>query len=444
MFLIDRDSPLNTIILGKILNKFQTLELPKFQRLFDYYRGKQDILLKVATDVGKPCNKVVCNYCQPIVNNYLGYITGKPILYTSDEDLEKVYEVLNYNDVHCEDSELLKSALIYGRAFEICYIDEEKKQRFKTLDTRECIPIYDNTLNNDLLYVVRFYVEDLLEDITNQKYIVEVYGPNTIKKYKSSIGFASFEFISEEPHYYGQCPITVFKLNSEEQSIFEQVMSLQDSYNNILSDEIDDFDAFCDAYLVLKGCIAEEEDLTKMKQNRVLLLDSDADASYLTKSVADTQVQNLLDKVNDHIHSIANSPDFTDEKFSASTGIALRLKLIGLENTAANIEQNMRKALQRRIELICAILNLVDDEMIWRDINIVFTRNLPVETENIASMVNMLRGLVSTETLLGQLPFIADPIEESKRVEEEKQRNMDLYSFGAEEETTFEDFGTNT
>ena len=444
MYLIEKGAELTTVMLGKILNRFQTMDLPRLQRLYDYYKGKQQILLKQATDVGKPCNKVVVNYCKPIVTNYTGYIAGKPILYTSDEDIEPIMDVLNYNDVHAEDSDLLKNALIYGKAFEINYLDEEGKQRFRTLDVRECVPVYDNTLTNELAYVVRFYIEDLLEEnYDNIKYIVEVYGNSTVKRYRSGIGFTSFEFLDERPHHFNQCPITVFKLNAEEESIFEQILSLQDCYNNTLSDEIDDFDAFCDAYLVLKGCTADEDDLTQMKKNRVLILDTDANAEYLTKSITDTQVQSILDKVNDHIHSIANSPDFTDENFAASTGIALRLKLIGLENAASAIEQQMRKALQKRIELICSIISLTDSEVVWRDINIVFTRNLPVETENIASMVNTLRGLVSTETLLGQLPFINDPVDEAKRVQEEKSRNIDLYSFSTDEEDNLEDFRVN-
>lgn len=44
------------------------------------------------------------------------------------------------------------------------YIDEEARQRFKVLDSRECIPIYSNDLNNDLLYVIRYYVADTVNN----------------------------------------------------------------------------------------------------------------------------------------------------------------------------------------------------------------------------------------------------------------------------------------
>nr|DAH16083.1 MAG TPA: portal protein [Caudoviricetes sp.] len=72
----------------------------------------------------------------------------------------------------------------------------------------------------------------------------------------------------------------------------------------------------------------------------------------------------------------------------------------------------------------------------WRDIKITFTRNLPENTLETAQMVNQLRGLVSDETLLSQIPFITNPAEEVERVKEQKQLNVDLYSFptGNEEE----------
>lgn len=81
-------------------------------------------------------------------------------------------------------------------------------------------------------------------------------------------------------------------------------------------------------------------------------------AEYLTKSVSDTQIQNMLQNINDTIHKIANSPDFSQESFGVSSGIALRYRLLGFENAAAAIESNMVKALQKRIELICDILHL--------------------------------------------------------------------------------------
>ena len=403
-----------------------TNDILVLQNYWNYYIGNQKIMRKQASDIGKPCNRVMTNYCYNIVQNYKGYLTGIDIAYTSDQELDMVFDVLNYNDCHAVDSQLLQDALIYGVAYEISYIDEEGKQRFKTLNPMTCFPIYDNTLNQDLKYAVRLYMDDLIE---KDSYIVEVYSDKWVRTYKSTMGFKSFNLIKEEPHYFGMVPITVFQLNENRKSIFDQIITLQDAYNELLSAEVDDFQSFADAYLVLKGMMGTDpEDLADMKRNRALLLDSDADASYLTKNISDTQIENMLNNINDAIHKIANSPDFNDEKLLAQSGIAMRYKLVGFENASSAIEAEMRKALQRRIELICAIANLKGSESVWRDIKITFTRNLPTNLTETAQVVNSLRGLVSDQTLLSLLPFITDTQAEMDRLAEEKQANYSLYS----------------
>ena len=241
--------------------------------------------------------------------------------------------------------------------------------------------------------------------------------------------------MEEIPHHYGMCPITVFSLNEDEVSIFDKIMTLQDGYNQLISDEVDDFDAFADAYLVLKGVTADDDDLDSMKTNRVLIMDPDASAEYLTKSISDTQITNMLQNFNDQIHKISNSPDFNDEKFLAQSGIAMKYKLVGFENQASNIQSNMTKALQRRLELICNILSLTDVEAVWRDVDIIFTRNLPLTlVPSTPQELMQYKGLVSDETLLSLLPFINDVTEELLKMKAQTEANMSLYNFNTNED----------
>lgn len=425
MFYVDKDKELNEADLGKIIRTFTTRDLPRLNKSYNYYAGKQAIMAKQPRDIGKPCNRVMTNYCHSIVQTYNGYLTGIDIAYSADNEIDAIQEVLNYNDVHSVDSELLRHALIAGLAYEIAYIDENGKNRFKVLDSRNVIPVYDNTLNSELKYAIRFYKDELIE---GDVYTVEVYDYRTVKKYRSSMGFSSFSLLEITPHFFNQVPIIVFNLNDDNESIFEQIITLQDAYNELQSGEVDSWDAFADAYLILKGIIATEDSLASMKENRVLMIDNDASAEYLTKNINDTQIQNMLIDINNNIHKIANCPDFSQESFGTSSGIALRYRLLGFENVAGNIEANMRKALQKRIELIAQILSIKGED-VWRDIKIQFTRNLPTNIEETASIVNSLRGLVSDETLLSLLPFITDPQAELEKLEKQNENKISLFSF---------------
>lgn len=438
-FTINGQAELTPELLQKMIEKFQSSVQPVLTKYKNYYDGVQAILLKQYSDPSKPCNKTVINYCKNIVDGYNGYLASPNFIsYTSDNDIEAIMDVLRYNDFQAEDSDFLESALIYGVGTELMFSDQEGKTRFKLIDPRTCFGVYDDSLTGDLLYFVRMYKEDEWDE-DNDTQLIDVYSDYNIKHYKMSYG-GTATFINEEPHYFGQCPANIFYL-PDEKSIFDCIMSLQDSVNELLSDEIDDYSAFCDAYLALVGVDCDNEDIALMKQNRVLVLPEGAVAQWLTKNANDAQVENILKRLHDDIYRIAQMPDFCSETFvgGVSSGIALRFRLTGMENRAGRIEALMKQALQRRIELICGIASLKLGEEVFRDIQITFKRNIPNDETQVYQMVNMLKGTVSDETLLGQLPFISDVNAELERVKEQKANNIELYSFGIDKEEDNED-----
>lgn len=438
-FTINKQAELTPELLQKMIEKFQSSVQPVLTKYKNYYDGVQAILLKQYSDPSKPCNKTVINYCKNIVDGYNGYLASPNFIsYTSDNDIEAIMDVLRYNDFQAEDSDFLESALIYGVGTELMFSDQEGKTRFKLIDPRTCFGVYDDSLTGDLLYFVRIYKEDEWDE-DNDTQLIDVYSDYNIKHYKMSNG-GTATFINEEPHYFGQCPANIFYL-PDEKSIFDCIMSLQDSVNELLSDEIDDYSAFCDAYLALVGVDCDNEDIALMKQNRVLVLPEGAVAQWLTKNANDAQVENILKRLHDDIYRIAQMPDFCSETFvgGVSSGIALRFRLTGMENRAGRIEALMKQALQRRIELICGIASLKLGEEVFRDIQITFKRNIPNDETQVYQMVNMLKGTVSDETLLGQLPFISDVNAELERVKEQKANNIELYSFGIDKEDDEDD-----
>ena len=430
MYNINRNEELTTDKISRIVQSFEMTEKVKLQKYYDYFCGKQKILSKSYADSSKPCNHIVKNYCFSIVNNYQGYIAGIPVTYNSNDDITNLMDVFNYNDIKNADSALLRNALIYGVAFEICYIDEDTKQRFKAIDSRECIPVYDDTLNEELLYMIRYYQKPTWKSDAENKYIIEVYTSDAIRRYESNFNFSSLVWLEDIPHYFNQVPFVEFRLNEEKESIFDKIISLQDAYNELLSSEVDDFQAFTDAYLVLKGTGIDEEDAAQMRENRILMLDADDSAEYLTKSISDTQIENMLANINESIHVIANSPDFNDEKFMATSGIAMRYKLVGFENTSSSIVANMTKAIQKRIELLYSIMGLIAGDS-FKDVQIKFTRNLPIDNTEILNTVNSLRGVLSDRTLIGLLPFVSDVEAELEAIQTQKAANMEMYAFGS-------------
>lgn len=412
-----------------MINKFNMEVLPRLKHSKDYYDGHQAILQKQYADASKPCSRTVMNYCKNIVDSYAGYMaTPGYISYKSENDIEDIMNILRYNDYQSEDSDLLLDALIYGVAAELMFFDTTGQVRFRLINPKTCFGIYDDSLTGDLLYFVRFYKESDWDYSDN--YLVDVYSDSTIKHYRMSGPQGGLEFLNEEPHYFGQCPANIFFM-PDEASIFDCILTLQDSANELVSDEIDDYSAFCDAYLALTGVDAEVDDIDSMKENRVLILPEGASAAWLTKSANDAQVENILKRIHESIYRIAQCPDFSSESFvgGVSSGIAIKYRLTGMETKCGIIEGRMKKALQRRIEIICGIASLKLGEEVFRDIAIQFTRNVPEDLTATVNMINSLQGIVSNSTLLGQLPFVADVNAEIEAVQAQKQENMALYNF---------------
>ena len=402
---------------------------PKLNRYKNYYDGIQSILNKKYSDETKPCSKTVINYVKNIVDSYCGYLaTPAHISYHSSDDIEEIMEVLKYNDYQTEDSDFLLDALIYGVAAELMYIDGSSHTRFRLINPTQCFGVYDNTLTGDLLYFVRWYKASDWDN--TDTYWLDVYSDVSIKHYKMIGKNGNLHLIAEEAHYFSQCPANIFML-PDEKSIFDCVMSLQDAANELLSSEIDDYSAFCDAYLTLIGVDAEEEDIKQMKKNRVMVLPEGAQANWLTKNANDAQVENILKRIHEAIYRVAQCPDFSAESFvgGVSSGIAIQYRLTGMETRAGKIEALMKKALQRRIEIISGIASLKLGEEVFRDIEITFKRNIPNDINATIQMINSLKGTVSDATLLGQLDFITDINAELEAIKKQKAENMALYSF---------------
>lgn len=413
-----------------MINHFNLNVQPKLKKYKNYYDGIQAILNKRYSDETKPCSKTVINYCKNIVDSYCGYIaTPGFISYSSQDDIKDIMNILRYNDYQSEDSDFLLDALIYGTAAELMYNDNEGQTRFRLINPTQCFGIYDDSLTGDLMYFVRMYKASDWDN--SDLYYVDVYTDYSIKHYTMS-GMSGFlTYVSEEPHYFSQCPANIFTL-PDEKSIFDCIISQQDSVNELLSSEIDDYNAFCDAYLCITGADADADDIEIMKENRVIVLPEGAEASWLTKNANDAQVENMLKRIHDSIYRISQCVDYSSETFigGVSSGIALQYRLTGMENRAGIIEGRMKKALQRRVEIICGIASLKIGEEIFRDINIEFKRNIPEDTTTGVDLVTKLKGIVSDKTLLSQLNFVNDVNAELELLEEQKAANMSLYSFG--------------
>lgn len=399
------------------------------QKLISYYKGNTAIKQRVFSDETKPNNKVSNPYPSHLTNTAVGYFLGKKVQYSStDENLiEQINQITRYNDDAAENTTLGKYASICGIAFELLYIDTDGQIRYKALDPSKCIPIFCNDLDAELLYFIRYWTDtDILTNIDTT--FVQVFSQNEVLTYRQDE--SALILLESQPHRWGMVPVAIYANNDEHIGDWEQVVPLIDAYDTVTSDALDGFDSFNDCYMVLKGLQGtEEDDLRQMKQNRMILVDNDAGVEYLVKDIPDAATENLKTRLNRDIHKLSGIPDITDENFvSTASGVALRYKTLNLELLTAVKETLFRRGLQKRFELICSILRLMGQTFDYRDIEIIFTRNLPANTDEIVNVINNAGHLLSKETQLALLPYDLDVEKEIERKNAEDEAAYDNYS----------------
>ena len=154
-----------------------------------------------------------------------------------------------------------------------------------------------------------------------------------------------------------------------------------------------------------------------------------ADARYLSKVMSESDIEVLKNSLKMDIHRFSMIPDLTEQTFGTNlSGVAIKYKLMGFEQHVRNKERYFTKSLKRRFELYVNFLSLKGamEYVPMHRIDVVFTRNLPVNELEVSQMIRNLSGIATSETLLSQLSFVGDPKEEAQLASKERMLNENM------------------
>lgn len=399
--------------------------LPRVLKLKDYYTGNHDILGKAQRSNNAPNNRIVANYCEYIANMSTGFFMGQPVAYSSisgdTEAVKALQEALRYNDEAEGNLQLAGESSVTGAAYEVLYLDADAEIRFCSIPAEQMIFVTDSTLEENLVAAIRRYRVLGLDGSSYRDY-VDVYDAQTVTSYDYDAGKITRRG-EPRPHYFDGVPVIEYPNNEARRGDFEGVMTLVDAYNKAQSLTLDDMEDFTDAYLILKGMGGTNaEDVAELRRNKVIAIDGEGGAEWLIKNLNDTYIENIKTRLQNDIHKFSSIPDMSDDAFAGNaSGVAIKYKLIGLEQIRSRKERCFKKGLQRRIELIAGMLKMKSKADIdFRDIEITFTANIPANNQEQADIVKTLYGLVSQKRLLSLLPFVTDPAEELEELKREQ------------------------
>lgn len=418
VFKLAEGEELTAARLSSFLERHRVKHLPRYEYLGEAYRSDQEIFKQRRKDPFKPDNRVVANFAKNLVDTLNGFFLGIPIkVYSNDEDINNYIQNLTKLSTQDEvNVELSKMCDIYGRSYEICYLNEDAEIMTHYVSPRSGFMIYDESILERPLYFVRTYLD------AAGKIRGSVSDSETVKYFKLD-GELVFLPEFERPHGFDGVPAIEYTANAERQGLFEPVITLQNAYNKALSEKANDVDYFSDAYLKVLGAGIVEKDMQKMRDHRVINLPDHAggvEVDFLAKPSADGTQENLLDRIERLIYQISMVANISDENFGNSSGIALRYKLQNMKSLAKNKELKFRKAMSRRYKLIFSSpLNPFPSDA-WLKLEYAFSRDEPANLLEESQIVNNLSGYVSQETLFEFLTIVNNAKDELRRVESER------------------------
>lgn len=431
--MLDDINSLTPSLVSLLVSKHSIEAVPRLKELRRYYEGEQKILRRTYGDTNKPNNKIVNNFCKMISDVTQGYFVGSPITYTShDEDyLMYLEDIYNVNVERNQNSLLAKDASIFGVGYELLYMNEDADVRMVTLPPEEVLMIYSTGVERKPIGAIRHYKIRDYFDPSQDYERVEVYTDKYIHHYSDYGG--ALIFVKTEEHFFGICPVIPYCNNDEEIGDFEGVMGLQDAYNSAVSDQANDFEYTADSYLVITGAEdTEDAEFVNMKRNRLILLPSEGEANWLMKQTDNATLESYKNRLTKDIHRFSNVPDINSEEFMNDiSGTALKYRWQSMEQECANKERLFTESLYQRQKAICNILAIKGLHFSYEDVKPHFKRNIPVNMNETIQLVATLKGVISEETLLSQLPFIDSVQEEQERIQAE---NEDPYGDFVEEE----------
>lgn len=413
----------------KLITKFEGRERPRLNMLYEYYNGRHAILNAVKPS-GKPNNRIATNFAKNIVNNTTGYLLGRPVTYNcADEKLSKaVQDITVYNDDAFTNTQISKDLSIFGRAAELLYIDDDLKVRYAKINPMNLIVKRYDDIESEIEFAIRWY--DVFDEDDKRTRYIEVYTADKVDYYTFA---GTLTHTGTKRHYFGLVPVNEYQNNDDRTGDFEDVISLIDAYNVMQSESVNDFQAFADAYLLLKNIVVDEETEQKLRSSHVIETYEDGDASFMVKQVNDSYVENIKDRLQKDIYIASNTVNMSDENFSQNaSGVSIEYKLMNFENRVSVTERYFKRGLQRRFEMICNFLNNRGTSYDYTDITPVFARNIPRNVPEIVTEVVQLDGIVSKRTLLALLPFVEDVDRELDELSKEREQ-YDVDNFGQED-----------
>lgn len=421
MFRLADHEALDENTLGRFISRHAAESVFRYRPLLNAYMTDYAIFHEAPKPPWKPDNRIAVNFAKYIVDTMNGFFIGIPIKITCDDKAVAGYvEFLDqYNDQDDNNAELSKICSIYGKGYEMYYVDQEGKIGITYLTPMDAFMIYDDSVLERPLYFVRLYIDT--DNILHGSVSDE-------EKVRYFVQKGKIVWEEEKAHGFSGVPATEYRENAERMGIFEPVLTMIDAYNKAVSEKANDVDYFADAYLKILGTLLEEDEIKHIRDDRIINFDGDTEkliVEFLQKPNGDETQENLINRLEKLIFQISMVANISDENFGTSSGIALKYKLQAMSNLSKTKERKFTSGMNRRYKLIFSnpVSGMKEDD--WVKLKFKFTPNFPANILEESQIAGNLSGITSQKTQLKVLSVVDSVDEEIQQIEKEEESTRD-------------------
>lgn len=454
----------NISVLEKEITKFKSSLKRKWMIQGElYYEGQQDILTRKRKVVGVggrleiaenlPNNKILDNQYAKLVDQKVNYQLGKPLtLETEDENYLELLQKIFNKRFHRTLRNLGLDALNGGIAWLYPYYNEQGEFTFKRFPNSEILPFWKDAEHTILDSAIRMYTESGYEGDKEVLYDkVEVYTANGVKCYVwfngrlvEDVENLSFSFVSttdekgnEIQLNWERVPLIPFKFNSKEIPLLKRVKSLQDGINIMLSDFENNMQEDARSTILILHNY-DGQNLGEFRRNlaqygavKVRSADgSKGGVESLQVEVNSENYKSILSLFKKALIENGRGYDAKDERMANNPNqMNIQSMYSDIDLDANGIETEFQASFEELLWFVnIHLANTGKGDYENQEVNVIFNRDILInETESITNIVNSM-PILSMETLVSQHPWVKDVQLELKRMNKEKQKEIDDYS----------------
>lgn len=420
-----------------------------------YYEGDHDIKHKKRSmRMGKgeemevlwlPNSKLKDNQYRKMVKQKSNFLCGKPVRFETENNA--LSEQFSYIFAERFQNTLLsvaKDALNCGIGWMHVYVDEKGEFRFKRFPAYSVIPFWRDDEHTELELACRVYEIQAYEGRTKKTVkFVDVFSDSGIDHYIMENGalkdspMAGHENYLELKSDHGEMelnweriPLIAFKRNEEEQPLIDNVKSIQDAINTILSNFEDNMlqDAVNTIYVLINY---GGQNLAEFRANLMAVgavkIDSTSDAPGDIKTLnVEVNCENykaILEVLKKAMIENAMGYDAKDDRLGANANqMNIQSMYNDIDLDADEMETQFQFAMKQVLWFVRRYLyNTQRIDCLNDEIKVVFKRDMMMnETEKMQTLTQA--GVeISQETLLTQVPYVKDAKAEMERVRQERE-----------------------